>query len=267
MSSENTKHIDTTKPHSARMYDYYLGGKDHYRVDEEAARKVMEVYPGIIPCARSNRAFMHRATRWLASEAGIRQFLDIGTAIPTEPNLHQVAQSIAPDARVVYADNDPIVLAYAQALLHGTAEGRTAYIEADVREPESILGSPELLETLDLSEPVALSINATLHFIPDKYGTYEIVERLMDALPSGSYLEISHSSPDFDQASVDAAVAIYRKGGIEAQLRTKSEIEKFFSGLELVEPGIVPPHRWWPDGPVTVTDEEVSFWAGVARKP
>ncbi|WP_217146823.1 SAM-dependent methyltransferase, partial [Streptomyces sp. AC627_RSS907] len=168
--------IDTSKPHPARMYDYYLGGKDHYEVDQQAAEKVVEINPGIKICAGTNRRFMHRATRYLAA-AGVRQFLDIGTGIPTEPNLHQVAQSVAPEARVVYADNDPIVLTHAQALLRSTREGRTAYIHADVREPEKILAAQELRETLDMSQPVALSLNALLHFVPDEFHAYDLVER------------------------------------------------------------------------------------------
>ncbi|MBL1098744.1 SAM-dependent methyltransferase [Streptomyces coffeae] len=260
--------IDTTKPHSARMYDYYLGGKDHYEVDEQAAAHVIAVYPGIKTCARTNRSFMHRATRWLAKEAGIRQFLDIGTGIPTEPNLHQVAQDVAPDARIVYADNDPIVLAYAQALLHGTPEGRTAYLQADVREPERILTAPELHETLDLNQPLALSFNALFHFVPDEYQPYALVRQFVEALPSGSYLVLSHCTPDFDPETWEKVAAIYRGGGIPAQVRSKAEVERFFEGLELVAPGVEEPHRWKPDGEVpALSSADVSFWVGVARKP
>ncbi|MCP9207592.1 SAM-dependent methyltransferase [Streptomyces cucumeris] len=260
--------IDTTKPHSARMYDYYLGGKDHYQVDEEAAGHVLTVYPGIKTCARTNRAFMHRATRWLAGEAGVRQFLDIGTGIPTEPNLHQVAQGVAPDARIVYADNDPIVLAYAQALLHGTSQGRTAYLQADVREPERILKAPELHETLDMNQPVALSFNALFHFVPDEYGPYDLVRQFVDALPSGSFLVLSHCTSDFDPDTWGKVVEIYRQGGIPSQVRSKDEVERFFEGLELIEPGVSEPHLWKPDGEVpALSSTDVSLWVGVARKP
>jgi hypothetical protein len=262
-------HIDTTHPHPARMYDYYLGGKDHYEVDEKAAAHVIDVYPAIKICARTNREFMHRATRWLAGEAGIRQFLDIGTGIPTEPNLHQVAQSVAPDARIVYADNDPIVLAHAQALLRSTPEGRTAYIEADVREPERILTAPELHQTLDLSRPVALSLNALLHFIPDEDHPYDLVQQLVNALPSGSYLVLTHCTPDFDPQTWEKVIRIYHEGGIPAKVRSLTEVTRFFDGLKLVEPGVEVPHRWRPDPdqpPAEVTDAEVSFYAGVAQK-
>src|SRR3954466_13289134 len=154
------REIDTSRPHSARMYDYYLGGKDHFEIDKQAAETVAAVYPAIFVCARENRAFMHRATRVLAREHGIRQWLDIGTGIPTEPNLHQVAQSVVPQARVVYADNDPLVLKYAETLMRSAPEGRTTYIEADANDPDSLLSAPELAEVLDLTQPVALSLNA-----------------------------------------------------------------------------------------------------------
>ncbi len=262
--------IDTTRPHPARMYDYYLGGKDHYEADEQAAAHVMKIYPGIRTCARVNRAFMHRATRWLAQEMGIRQFLDVGTGIPTEPNLHQVAQGVSRDARIVYADYDPIVLAHAQALLRSTPEGRTAYIQADVRDPEKILATPELRETLDLTQPVALSMIALLHFVPDEAGPYDIVSRLVDALPSGSHLVLTHCTPDFDPETWENVVRIYREGGIPAQVRSRAEFTRFFDGLELVEPGVEVPHRWRPepgDPFGDVTDAEVSLYVGVARKP
>jgi hypothetical protein len=261
-------YIDTTKPHSARMYDYYLGGKDHYEVDEQAAAHIISIFPGIKICARTNRDFMHRATRWLASEAGIRQFLDIGTGIPTEPNLHQIAQSVAPDARIVYADNDPIVLAYAQALLNSTPEGRTAYIEADVREPQRILTATELIETLDLSRPLALSLNALLHFVPDEDQPYEVVREFIDALPSGSYMVLTHTTPDFAPEIFAKIVEFYDQSGIPAKARSKSEVEAFFEGLELVDPGVTEPHLWHPDGePLALSSSDVSFWVGVARKP
>ncbi|MBC3981315.1 SAM-dependent methyltransferase [Streptomyces sp. AC536] len=260
--------IDTSKPHPARMYDYYLGGKDHYEVDQQAAEKVVEINPGIKVCAGTNRRFMHRATRYLAA-AGVRQFLDIGTGIPTEPNLHQVAQSVAPEARVVYADNDPIVLTHAQALLRSTREGRTAYIHADVREPEKILAAQELRETLDMSQPVALSLNALLHFVPDEFHAYDLVERLVAALAPGSYLVLSHVTSDFAPDVWARVVDIYHRGGIPAQTRSRAEVERFFTGLELVEPGVEVPHRWRPDAETdaNVTDADVSLYGAVARKP
>ncbi|MEU6082384.1 SAM-dependent methyltransferase [Streptomyces sp. NPDC047108] len=261
------------RPHSARMYDFYLGGKDNYAADRAAAAKVVTVYPGIMACARTNREFMHRATRLLAGR-GIRQWLDIGTGIPTSPNLHEVAQSVVPDARVVYVDNDPIVLAHAEALLVSAPDGRTEYIEADARDPEAILSSPQLARTLDLTEPVALSLNALLHFIPDEQNAYGIVERLMSALPSGSALALTHCTPDFDPPTWAKVTEIYRSGGTPAQVRNKAEVETFFTGLDLLDPGVEVPHRWHPaeggaDAVATsdLTDAEVSLWAGVGIKP
>src|ERR1044072_7311269 len=239
--------IDTSKPHSARMYDYFLGGKTHYEVDTEAARQVEAVWPDVKPWTRANRSFMHRATHWLAAEAGIRQFLDIGTGIPTEPNLHQVAQRAAPDARVLYADNDPIVLAYAQALLLSSAEGRTAYMHADITDPRAILAADELHATLDLSKPVALSLNAVLPFIANEQKPHHIVRQLMEPLAPGSYLVLSHGGLDPRSEISDAVTRLYRASGIHVQGRTHEEILRFFDGLELVEPGVVMPHRWRPE--------------------
>ncbi|MET9859399.1 SAM-dependent methyltransferase [Streptomyces smyrnaeus] len=265
--------IDTTKPHSARMYDYYLGGKTHYEVDVQAAEAVIATVPFAGAMARANRDFMIRATRWLAAEAGIRQFLDIGSGIPTEPNLHQVAQSVAPEARVVYTDSDPIVLQYAQALLHSTPEGRTAYLQADAARPESIIDSDELHATLDLSRPVALSANALFHFVPDEWGPYKILAGLLDRLPSGSYLCLTHTTSDIDDPALAAlgrqVEEIYAKGGTTLRLRSRAEIARFFDGLELVEPGLVMTHDWRPEpGATTDLDEgRPSMIAGVARKP
>ncbi|MFE9005932.1 SAM-dependent methyltransferase [Streptomyces sp. NPDC007875] len=266
--------LNQGRPHSARMYDYFLGGKDNYVADREAAAKVLTLWPGVMIAARTNRAWMHRAIRFLAAERGIRQFLDIGTGIPTRPNLHEVAQGIAPDARVVYVDNDPIVLAHAQALLKSSPEGRTAYVHGDITEPGNILASPDLTEVLDLSRPVALSLVSLLHFVPDEWGPYEIVQQLVDALAPGSFLVLSHITPDFDPEATQKTVQVYRSGGISGQIRTRDEVERFFTGLELAEPGLEVPHRWRTDLAESnsqvetgdVTDEEVSFWAGVAQK-
>ncbi|MFI0816392.1 SAM-dependent methyltransferase [Streptomyces sp. NPDC021098] len=267
--------LNQGRPHSARMYDYFLGGKDNYVADRQAAAKVLTLWPGVMVAARTNRAFMQRAVRFLAAERGIRQFLDIGTGIPTRPNLHEVAQSVAPECRVVYADNDPIVLAHAQTLLSSRPEGRTAYVDANVADPDTILSSPGVTEVLDLSQPVALSLCALLHFVPDDWEPHGIVGKLVDALAPGSYLVLSHITPDFDPEATQRTVQIYHSGGIQGKIRTRDEVERFFTGLELIEPGLVVPHRWRTDlatgdpGVETgdVTDEEVSFWAGVARKP
>ncbi|WP_406438307.1 SAM-dependent methyltransferase [Streptomyces sp. NBC_01613] len=266
-NSHAAREIDTSRPHSARMYDYYLGGKDHFEVDKQAAETVAGAYPGIFVCARENRAFMHRATRVLAQEHGIRQWLDIGTGIPTEPNLHQVAQSVVPEARVVYADNDPLVLKYAERLMRSTAQGRTTYIEADVNDPAALLDAPALAEVLDMNRPVALSLNALMHFVTDAQDPYGIVERLLAVLPSGSALALSHCTPDFDPATWQKVTDIYNSAGTPVQFRSQKDVARFFSGLDLLEPGISVGHRWRPDGEVTDTDAEVSLWTGVGIKP
>ena len=278
--SHAPRDIDTSKPHSARMYDFYLGGKDHFEADKLAAEQVALAYPGIFVCARENRAFMHRATRFLAREQGIRQWLDIGTGIPTEPNLHQVAQAVVPEARVVYADSDPLVLKYAETLMRSAPEGRTTYIEADANDPDALLNAPELAEILDLTRPVALSLNALLHFITDAQDPYGLVRRLMGALPSGSALAISHCTPDFDPATWEKVTQIYTGAGTPVQFRSKAEVARFFEGLDLLEPGISVGHRWRPElaerrvenedeagAEEEPTDATVSLWVGVGVKP
>lgn len=264
--------IDTSHPHSARMYDHYLGGKDHFEVDRQAAEAVAEVFPEVYTCARELRYFMHRATRVLAQEHGIRQWLDIGTGIPTEPNLHQIAQSVAPEARVVYADNDPLVLKYAERLMLTAPGGRTAYVHADLREPEELLNSPELADVLDLNRPVALSLNAILHFVPDDQDGYGLVARFVDALPSGSALALSHCTPEFDTATWERVIALYYQGGTPAQVRTREEGKRFFEGLDLIDPGIAVAHTWRPapedeERVAGLTDVQVAGWGGVAIKP
>ncbi|MFF3277300.1 SAM-dependent methyltransferase [Streptomyces chrestomyceticus] len=258
--------IDTSKAHPARLYDYYLGGKDNYEVDREAAQKVLAINPNMPTVARTNRAFMHRSTRWLATEAGVRQFLDIGTGIPTQPNLHQVAQDVARDAHIVYVDNDPIVLCHAEALMTSTKEGRTAYLHADVTDPQSIVGDKGLAAFLDFRRPVAISLNALLHFVPDDKGPYEIVQSLVDSLAPGSYLVLSHCTGDFDAQTWKALVGVYAEQGIRAQVRSREEVLRFFDGLELLGTGVQVAHRWMPDQPTSLTDTEVSLYAGVAMK-
>ncbi|WP_367125144.1 SAM-dependent methyltransferase [Streptomyces phytohabitans] len=268
--------IDTSRPHSARMYDYYLEGKDHFEVDKQAAEAVAVAYPGIFVCARENRAFMHRATRVLAREHGIRQWLDIGTGIPTEPNLHQVAQSVVPEARVVYADNDPLVLKYAERLMRSTRQGRTTYIEADVNDPQTLLDAPELGEILDTRQPVALSLNALMHFVTDDQDPYGIVERLLAVLPSGSALALSHCTPDFDPDTWAKVTDIYTGSGTPVRFRPQRDVARFFDGLDLLDPGITVGHRWRPDAvdgaaagnaAPAPSDAEVSLWVGVGIKP
>ncbi|MFE9935553.1 SAM-dependent methyltransferase [Streptomyces hirsutus] len=259
--------IDTGKPHPARMYDWFLGGKDNYPVDEELGRRLVGFAPVIPVMARMNRAFMHRATRWVAGR-GVRQFLDVGTGIPTEPNLHQVAQKVAPDARVVYCDNDPIVPAHAGALLRGTPEGVVAYVQADAHDTACILERAR--GTLDFDRPVALSLIALLHFIGDEDGAYELVERLKDALAPGSYLIMSHLTPDFHPEEASRKVSdLYRAGGLTMDMRNRERFARFFEGLEPVEPGIVAAEDWHPElgEPVPGQENVLSgSYVAVARK-
>ncbi|MFD5461974.1 SAM-dependent methyltransferase [Kitasatospora sp. NPDC127059] len=254
-------------PHSARMYDYYLGGFTNFAADREAAGHVLAVAPWLREAARANRSFVHRSTRTLA-RAGIDQFLDIGTGIPTSPNLHEVAQSVRPGARVVYADNDPIVLTHAQALLTGTPEGRTAYVEADITDLDGLLAAPGLRETIDLSRPVALSLNALLHFVPDARGAHELVEHLKSVLAPGSALVMTHVTPDFAPEEIRRIVGIYEAAGTAAQARTRAEFTRFFDGWTLLPPGVVPTPHWRPrpDDPA-VSASDASAYAGVALRP
>lgn len=267
MTGQPPVEIDTSNPHPARMYDWYLGGKDNYPVDEAMGRQMLALDPRVPVMARVNRAFMHRTTSWLAGQ-GIRQFLDVGTGIPTEPNLHQVAQRIAPDARVVYCDNDPIVLAHAAALLRGTDEGTTEYLQADVRDPDTILDGAR--KVLDLSRPVALSLIALLHFVSDEDGAHELVGRLLAELPSGSHLVITHATADFTPEESQAATEKLKAAGVTLALRSREEFARFFTGLELIDPGIEVPHRWHPElgDPVPGQDDGViPGYGAVGRKP
>jgi len=260
--------VDTSRPHSARMYDYFLGGKNHFAADREVAKKVLATTPMARTSARENRAFLGRAVRFLASEAGIRQFLDIGTGLPTTNNVHEVAQAVAPTSRVVYADNDPMVLAHARALLTSSPEGRTAYIQADLRHPASILASPVLQEVLDFSKPVALMLIAVLHFIPDEDKPGEIIAALLDALPPGSYLAASHTTSEHDRERWASLEEAYRSGGIQGQLRDSDEFARLaFTGLQLVPPGVTLVSEWRPEGTaLRPSPAEVSVYGGVARK-
>ncbi|MBN0043997.1 SAM-dependent methyltransferase [Streptomyces actuosus] len=259
--------IDTSRPHPARMYDWYLGGKDNYPVDEEMGRQMLALDPRVPVMARVNRAFMHRATRWLAG-AGVRQFLDVGTGIPTEPNLHQVAQDVAPDARVVYCDNDPVVLAHAAALLRSTEEGATEYLQADVRDPATIVEGAR--KALDFGRPIALSLVALLHFVSDEDGAHDLVQRLLAELPSGSHLVMTHATADFTPEQSAAATEKLKAAGVTLALRSRAEFTRFFDGLELVEPGVEIVHKWHPEPgePVPGQDDGViPGYGAVARKP
>jgi hypothetical protein len=259
--------IDTSVPHSARVWNYWLGGKDHYPVDRELGARVAEMYPDIVPLARNARYFLTRAVRYLAGEAGIRQFLDIGTGLPTASNTHQVAQSVAPQSRVVYVDNDPLVLAHARALLTSSPEGSCDYIDADLRDPGKILR--EAARTLDFTEPVAITLIAILHHITGYDEARSIVKRLVDAVPSGSYLVISHSTNVIYGAESDQAVARWNQfGKPPLTLRSLEQITGFFDGLELLEPGLVSTPRWRPDATDIAGDlRDVDQFCAVGRKP
>ncbi|MFE6287208.1 SAM-dependent methyltransferase [Streptomyces sp. NPDC057877] len=261
--------IDTESAHSARIYDYILGGKDYYPSDKEAGDAMAREWPALPIHMRANRDFMNRAVRYLAEEAGIRQFLDMGTGIPTSPNLHEIAQQVAPGSRVVYVDNDPIVLTLSQGLLASAPEGRTAYIEADFRDPEAILGSPEFRETLDLGQPVALTVIAIVHFMLDEDDAVGIVRRLLEPLPSGSYLAMSIGTAEFAPEEVGRVAREYAARNMPMRLRTLPEAAEFFEGLELVDPGIVQVHKWHPDGTGEqgIRDEDIAMYGAVARKP
>jgi len=259
--------VDTTVSHSARVWNYWLGGKDNYEVDRMAGDKVRELYPDIVLLARAAREFLVRAVSFLAGEEGIRQFLDIGTGLPTVNNTHEVAQAAAPRSRVVYVDNDPIVLAHARALLTSSPEGATTYIDADLQDPEKIIA--EASRTLNFTEPVAITLIAILHHIASYQQAREIVGRLMRAVPPGSYLVISHSTNVINGTRSDEAVAQWNKfGKPQVMLRSPDQIAGFFDGLELLEPGVVSTTRWRP-GRVDIGGEprEVDQFCGIARKP
>jgi hypothetical protein len=261
--------IDTSRAHPARMYDYYLGGKNHFAADREAAERALRGWKSGRTGLRENRKFLGRAVRYLAGDLGVRQFLDIGTGLPTENNVHEVAQRADPLSHVVYVDNDPMVLAHARALLASSPEGRTAYIQADLREPESILSSPVVREVLDFSQPIALMLVAILHFMPDEFKPARIITTLLDALPTGSYLVASHLTGEHDRAGMAIGAQAYRDAAIPMQLRDADEFaELAFGGLELVPPGVVLVSDWRPDdaGPPP-TPAEVASYGGIGRKP
>ncbi|GHF56651.1 SAM-dependent methyltransferase [Streptomyces sp. NRRL_ISP-5395] len=250
--------IDTGKPHPARVYDWLLGGKDNYAVDQEVGEKLPAEARAN---AARNRAFMHRSAAWLARQ-GVDQFLDVGTGIPTAPNLHQIVQRITPTARIVYADNDPIVLRHAEALLVSSPEGATDYLHADVREPEAILELAR--KVLDFDRPIALSLIALMHFLRDEEDPYGITRTLVGALAPGSFLVLSHGTADQHPELREETEKAYRKGAIALRMRTRAEIEPFFEGLELVAPGLVPAAEWYQEQPAPA-QERSGFYVGVGR--
>jgi O-methyltransferase involved in polyketide biosynthesis len=258
--------IDHTVAHPARIWNYWLGGKDNYRVDREVGDQTLAVYPEIVDLARHQRAFLGRAVRYLAEEAGIRQFLDIGTGLPTVDNTHEVAQRIAPDSRIVYVDNDPLVLAHARALLTSTPEGVTDYIDADLRTPDEILAGAA--RTLDFARPIAITMLGVLIFISDDDEARAIVRRLVDALPSGSHLVLTHTTNAIHGARTDEAVRVWNEGGsVPMVVRSLETIAGFFDGLEIIEPGVSPLSRWRPGDHPFGDAAEVDEFCAVARKP
>ena len=258
--------FDTSVAHQARMYDYLLGGKDNYAADRAQTEAALKVYPEWAFTARANRAFLGRAVRYLAADAGIRQFLDIGTGIPTAGNTHQVAQAIAPESRVVYVDYDPVVLAHARALLTSSDAGATEYIDSDLRDTSTILEQAGRL--LDFTKPVAVTLVAILHAIPDADDPRAIVARLMDAVPSGSYLAISHLGLEFLPPETLRQMQDLSRGNIQQEFayRSQDEVSLFFAGLDLVEPGIVPLQDWRPE-PGAASTGKSAMWCAVGRKP
>ena len=256
--------IDTTVPHSARIWNYWLGGKDNYAVDRQVGEHVAKLFPNIVDEARFSRAFLRRVVRYLTGEGGIRQFLDVGTGLPTVDNTHQIAQQIAPESRIVYVDNDPLVLAHARALLTSSSEGVAEYVGADVHDPGKILA--EAARTLDFSKPVAVIMNGILGHIADDAEARAIVAQLVEGLPSGSYLALSDGS-DTSEEGVESMRVYNRSGGIPYNLRSPERITKFFDGLELVEPGVVPRNQWRPDIASTTPTAPSAGYGGVARKP
>ncbi|PKK12570.1 SAM-dependent methyltransferase [Thermomonospora sp. CIF 1] len=255
--------IDTAVPHTARVWNYWLGGKDNYLADRELGDQIVKVFPAIVDVARHSRAFLRRAVRYLAEEAGVRQYLDIGTGLPTADNTHEVVQRIAPDSRVVYVDNDPLVLVHARALLAGTPQGVVDYLDADVREPKAIL--EHAARILDFGRPVALMLLGVMEHIEDDEQAYAIVRELVDGLPSGSYLVLNDATPSPER---EEALRLCRESGSECIVpRTPEQIARFFEGLELLPPGVVSASRWRAEQTPFGEPPEVETYCGVARKP
>jgi len=257
--------IDTTTASPARIYDALLGGKDHYSVDRAAADAILSAAPQARQGARENRAFLQRAVRYLAAEAGIRQFLDIGTGLPTRGNVHEIAHQVAPDARVVYVDNDPMVHTHANALLANNSPNTVAVL-ADLRQPEMILANPQVRRLLDLTRPVGVLLVAVLHFINDEEDPAGIVARLRDAMAPGSFLVVSHATGDFHPQAGAKVTRVYQQASAPLALRSRGQFEWLFDGFDLVEPGLVQPATWRPD-PGPVSPSAGGFYSGVGRLP
>ncbi len=258
--------IGTDRPQSARIYNYWLGGKDYFPVDREMGEQIRAVLPGIPEMARCQRAFLARVVTFLAREVGIRQFLDIGTGLPTANNTHEVAQAVAPESRIVYVDNDPIVLVHARALLTSAGEGKTAYIDADLRDPDKILEAAA--QTLDFTQPIAVMLLGIVHHITDTDEAHTVVNRLLEAVPSGSYLVITHTTNTVTGAAMDDAVRQWNEASpVPIVIRTPQQLAGFFDRLELLDPGVVPTTRWRPDPADPSSQHDVDEFCAVGRKP
>lgn len=253
--------IDTSRPHPARIYDYLLGGKDHYEVDQRAGDELAAAAPEARIGLRANRAFLQRAVRYVVG-SGVRQILDVGTGLPTSPNVHETAQEVAPDVRIAYVDNDPIVNAHANA--PAGRSGAASIVLADLRDPRGIVDHPEVRRVIDFGEPVALLLVAVVHFLTDADDPGQVVATLRDALPAGSFLVLSHATGDF--ADRGDAQAVYNKATATLNLRGHAAVERFFEGFELVEPGLAQVPFWRPDGPPPARSGEIGFYGGVGRK-
>jgi hypothetical protein len=264
VAEQQSPEINTNIPQTARIWNYWLGGKDNFPVDRQVGDQVLEAFPAIVENARASRAFLARAVRYLAGEAGIRQFLDIGTGLPTANNTHQVAQSVAPESRIVYVDNDSIVLVHARALLTSSPQGVTAYVDADLRDPDTIL--QQAARTLDFSQPVAIMLMGILGHIADDDEAQSIVKRLLGGVPSGSYLTMNDGS-DTSEEVVEAARIWNQSANPTYHLRSPDRIARFFDGLELVEPGVVSPPRWRPEPSPSGLPAAIDSYCGVGRKP
>ncbi len=260
----HTGQIDSKVPHSARIWNYWLGGKDNYAVDRQVGEHVAKLFPNIVDEARISRSFLRRVVRYLAGEAGIRQFLDVGTGLPTVDNTHQIAQQTVPECRIVYVDNDPLVLAHARALLTSSREGAAEYVDADVHDPGKILAAAT--KTLDFTKPVAVIMNGILGHVTDDDEARSIVAQLVDRLPPGSYLTLSDGS-DASEEGVESMRFYNQSGAIPYHLRSPEQISRFFDGLELVEPGVVPRNQWRPDITPQGSMAPSAGFGGVARKP
>jgi SAM-dependent methyltransferase len=258
--------IDIATPNVARIYDYLLGGKDNFAADREAARRLLEAIPDVAAIARDNRSFLGRVVRYLATEGGVRQFIDLGSGLPTQANVHELAQGVAPDARVVYVDNDPVVASHGQALL--ASGDQVAVIHADLREPAGILRHPVVADLLDLAQPVAVLCTSTLHFLPDEDQPHRVFAEYRDHLVPGSYLAISHGTLEGDpEGEGQRAAEVYRQASAQLHVRPVPEVLRFFDGFELVEPGLAWITEWRPEPGTAPTGRPHSMRGGVARKP